>query len=143
MPFPDDCVPVQETPQGAITQKNAHVCILDCGPNTNSKTFTTRTAVVLDVLSLSEKAEGLSISAVRLNPNIPIVHQLNLPLDHLLAVLGMFHGDAVEVEVLGVDGVFIQDLIELRAEVLHPVVPLGPRAVIAERFDINHAGYIG
>ena len=35
-----------------------------------------------------------SVSAVRLDPNIPIVHQLNLPLDHLLAVLGMFHRDA-------------------------------------------------
>ena len=36
-----------------------------------------------------------SASAVWLDPNIPIVHQLNLPLDHLLAVLGMFHRDAV------------------------------------------------
>ena len=44
----------------------------------------------------------------------------------------MLHRRTLEVEVLRVDRLLVEDLVELGAEVLEPVIPLGPRAVIPE-----------
>src|SRR5881296_2155326 len=71
------------------------------------------------------------MSAVGLLPDPAVVHQLDLPLDDLLAVLGVLHRLALEVEVLRVDRLLVEDLVELGAEILDPVVPLGARAMVA------------
>src|SRR5438132_5491833 len=79
------------------------------------------------------------MSAVGLLPDAAVVHELDLPLDDLLAVLGVLHRRALEVEVLRVDGLRVEDLVELGPDVLEPVVPLGARAVVAQRLDVDHA----
>src|SRR3989442_12125451 len=73
------------------------------------------------------------MSAVGLLPDSAVVHELDLPLDDLLAVLGMLHRRALEVEVLRVVGLPVEDLLELGPEVLEPVVPLSVRAVVSHR----------
>src|SRR5947209_12750716 len=79
------------------------------------------------------------MSAVGLLPDAAVVHELDLPLDDLLPVLGVLHRRALEVEVLRVDGLRVEDLVELGPDVLEPVVPLGARAVVAQRLDVDHA----
>src|SRR5205814_565243 len=79
------------------------------------------------------------MSAFGLLPDAAVVHELDLPLDDLLAVLGVLHRRALEVEVLRVDGLRVEDLVELGPDVLEPVVPLGARAVVAQRLDVDHA----
>src|SRR3989441_9792148 len=79
------------------------------------------------------------MSAVGLLPDAAVVHELDLPLDDLLAVLGVLHRRALEVEVLRIDGLRVEDLVELGPDVLEPVVPLGARAVVAQRLDVDHA----
>src|SRR3989337_2254221 len=54
-------------------------------------------------------------SAARLGPDAALVHQGDLLLDDLLAVLGVLHRGALEVEVLGVDRLLVQDLVQLGA----------------------------
>src|SRR5213075_3416491 len=66
-------------------------------------------------------------SAIGFLPDAAVVHELDLPLDDLLAVLGVLHRLALEVEVLRVDRLLVEDLVELGAEILDPVVPLGAR----------------
>src|SRR5205814_916778 len=78
-------------------------------------------------------------SALRLLPDAALVHQPDLPLDDLLAVLGVLHRRALEVEVLRVDRPLVEDLVELGPEVLQPVVPLRPGPVVAERLDVDDA----
>src|SRR5207253_8966870 len=80
-------------------------------------------------------------SPARLRPDITVVHELDLAPDHV-AVLGVLHRRALEVQVLGIDRLVVHDLVELRAEVLHPVVPLRARAVVAERLDVDHAAHV-
>src|SRR5215510_14274523 len=82
-------------------------------------------------------------SALWLLPDPAIVHQLDLPLDDLLAVLGVLHGLTLEIEVLRIDRLLVEKLVELGAEVLHPVVPLGARAMITQRFDVDHTPHVG
>ena len=41
--------------------------------------------------------------AFRFNPDAPVVHQFNLALDNLFAVLRVLHRLAVQVQVLRVD----------------------------------------
>src|SRR6266849_9472140 len=77
---------------------------------------------------------------LRLFPDAALVHQRDLPIDHLLLILGVLHGRAVEVEGFGVDRLFVDNLVELSAQVFHPVVPLGARTVVAQRLDVNHPG---
>src|SRR5260370_12891163 len=81
---------------------------------------------------------GVRASPARLRPDITVVHELDLAPDHV-AVLGVLHRRALEVQVLGIDRLVVHDLVELRAEVLHPVVPLRARAVVAQRLDVDDA----
>src|SRR5207248_1729290 len=80
-------------------------------------------------------------SPARLGPDITVVHELDLAPDHV-AVLGVLHRRALEVQVLGIDRLVIDDLVELRAEVLQPVVPLRARAVVAQRLDVDDAAHV-
>src|SRR5262245_42673517 len=70
--------------------------------------------------------------AVRLNPDAALVHELDLLIDHFPAVLLMGIRGAVEVKVLRVDRLFVDELVLLGGEVLHPVVPLRARAEPAQ-----------
>src|ERR1700693_6088833 len=81
-------------------------------------------------------------SAFWLFPDAALVHQRDLPVDHLLLILGVLHGHAIEVEILGIDRLLVDDLIELGAQVFHPVVPLGARAMVAQRLDIDHPAHV-
>src|SRR5262249_60637837 len=81
-------------------------------------------------------------SALRLLPDPPVVHQLDLPLDDLLAVLGVLHGLTLEIEVLRIDRLLVEQLVEFGAEVLHPVVPLGARAMITQRLHVDHTPHV-
>src|SRR5262249_57836291 len=94
--------------------------------------------------SLSCSGGGLPrvASALRLLPDPPVVHQLDLPLDDFLAVLGVLHGLTLEIEVLRIDRLLVEQLVELSAEVLHPVVPLAARALITQRFHVAPAAHV-
>jgi hypothetical protein len=52
-------------------------------------------------------------SARGLLPDTAVVHEPDLALDHLLAVLSVLHGHPLEIEVLGVDRALVDDLVEL------------------------------
>src|SRR2546425_2603008 len=82
------------------------------------------------------------MSAVGLLPDAAVVHELDLALDDLLAVLGVLHRRALEIEVLGIDRLLVEQLVELGTEVLHPVVPLGAGPVVAQRLDVDHAAHV-
>src|SRR6266404_5359215 len=93
--------------------------------------------------SRSRRRGALSARAspARLGPDITVVHELDLAPDHV-AVLGVLHRRALEVQVLGIDRLVVHDLVELRAKVLHPIVPLRARAVVAQRFDVDDAAHV-
>src|SRR2546430_552383 len=57
-------------------------------------------------------------------PDAPLMHQGNLPFDHLFAVFLMLHRRAVEVKIFGVNRLLVQYLVKLGAQILHPVIPL-------------------
>src|SRR5438093_4210448 len=80
---------------------------------------------------------------LRLLPDAAVVHEPDLAPDDLLAILLVLHGRAVEVEVLRVDRLLVEELVELGAQVLQPVVPLGAGAMVAERLDVDHAADVG
>jgi len=71
------------------------------------------------------------------------VHELDLPVDDLAAVLLMLVRRTVQVEVLRVDGLFVDELVLLGGEVLDPVVPLRAGPESAERLDVDGAGHPG
>src|SRR6185436_13582495 len=73
----------------------------------------------------------------RLLPDSALVHQLDLFLDDFLAIFCMLHGLALQVEVFRIDRLFVDDLVQLRAQILHPIVPLSARTMIAHRFDVD------
>src|SRR6266851_10296586 len=95
-----------------------------------------------ETLGLEGMAFLLSALPLGLLPDIAVMHELDLAFDHFLFVLGVFHRLALEIQILGIDRFLIDDLAELRAEVFHPVVPLGAGAMIAQGLDVNHAGHI-
>src|SRR2546428_1920542 len=84
---------------------------------------------------------GARSSPGGLGPDVAVVHELDLAPDHV-AVLRVLHRRALEVEVLGIDRLVVDDLVELGAEVLHPVVPLRARPVVAERLDVDDAAHV-
>src|SRR5260370_2414816 len=90
--------------------------------------------------SRSRRRGALSARAspARLGPDITVVHELDLAPDHV-AVLGVLHRRALEVQVLGIDRLVVHDLVELRAEGLHPGVPLRARAVGAQPLYFDDA----
>ncbi len=67
----------------------------------------------------------------------------NLLLDHLLAVLGVLHRFAIQVQVFGIDGLLVEQLVEFGTQVFHPVVPLRTRTMVAHCLDIDHAADVG
>src|SRR5438128_7969657 len=86
-----------------------------------------------------QRRAGRGISALGLRPDAPVVHELELPLGDVVAVRGVLHRGALRVEVLRVDGLLVERLVELGPDVLEPVVPLGARAMVAQRLDVDDA----
>src|SRR4030095_10022735 len=86
---------------------------------------------------------GPALSPLGARPDIAVVHEPDLSLNHLVAVLSVLHRRPLEVEILRIDGLLVEELIELGPEVLHPVVPLGPRPVVAECLDVDDASDVG
>src|ERR1700722_12790474 len=70
-------------------------------------------------------------------PDAALVHELDLPFGDLAAVLLVVVRRAVEVQVLGVDGLLVDELVLLGGEVLDPVVPLraGPEVAQCRHVD--------
>src|SRR5262249_45498955 len=79
-------------------------------------------------------------SAVRADPDIALVHELNLPVDYFPAIFVVGIRGRVEVDVLRVDRLLVNKLVLLGGEVLDPVVPLRIRAEPAERLDVDGTG---
>ena len=50
---------------------------------------------------------------------------------------------AIEIEVFRIDRLLVDGLIDLGAQVLHPVVPLRARPVVPHGFDVDRAGDVG
>ena len=80
--------------------------------------------------------------AFRLLPDATIMHEPDLALDHFLAVFHVFHRFPLQIKVLGIDRLLIKDLVKLCAQVFQPVVPLGPRPVVAHGLNVDHPGYV-
>src|SRR5271154_4834604 len=72
-------------------------------------------------------------------PDVAFVHELDLPVDDLAAVLRVGVRGAVQVEVLGVDRLFVDELVLLGGQVLDPVVPLRAGPELAQRLDVDGA----
>src|SRR5436305_239191 len=68
--------------------------------------------------------------SLRFDPNATLMHEINLALDDLFAVLSVLHWLAIQVEVLRVNGLLVEELVEFGAQVFHPVVPLCAGAVV-------------
>src|SRR5262245_16047844 len=86
---------------------------------------------------------GPALSPLGSLPDIAVVHEPDLSLDHLVAILGVLHRRPLEVEILRIDGLLVEELVELGPEVLHPVVPLGPRPVVTECLNVDDAADVG
>src|SRR5208337_1321245 len=67
----------------------------------------------------------------RPNPDVALNHMRDLAVYHLTPKLGMIVGFAVEIEVLRIDRLLVDRLINLGAQVFHPVVPLRAGPVIS------------
>src|SRR5260370_29571027 len=76
-------------------------------------------------------------SPLRTLPHAALVHEINLPGNHLLAVLLMPIWRAVEVQVLWVYRLLVNELVLLGGEVLYPIVPLRVRAEMPQRLDVD------
>lgn len=82
------------------------------------------------------------ILALGFDPDVAFVHQVNLFLNDLFMILGMFHWCAMQIKVFGIDWLLVQHLVEFSTQILHPIVPLCSCPVVTQGFDINHAGHI-
>src|SRR6266568_7960535 len=82
-------------------------------------------------------------AALRLGPDAHLVELADLLVDDLAAELLVLVGRAVQVEVPGVDGPLVDELVLLGAQVLEPVVPLGAGVEVAQRLDVDGAGNVG
>jgi len=77
-------------------------------------------------------------AVVRSGPDPALVHQRDLRVDHLLAELSVGERGALQVQVLRIDGLLIDHLEELGAQILYPIIPLRLMLVTA----LNpHIGY--
>src|SRR5437868_10055138 len=109
----------------------------------SSRSYRARVRIEMPITVLGESLITLGTgSAVRLLPYTGIVHKANLRFDYLFAVLGVFHGLSFQVKVLGIDRLLVKDLVQLSAKILEPVVPLCPRAMIAQRLDVDHTSHV-
>src|SRR5438552_9729770 len=79
----------------------------------------------------------------RAAPDVALVHELDLPVDDLAAVLRVRVRSPVQVEVLRVDRLFVDDLVLLGGQVLDPVVPLRAGPELAQRLDVDGPGHPG
>src|SRR5262245_43224231 len=71
------------------------------------------------------------------DPDVAVVHELDLLVDDLAPVLLVPVRGAIEVEILRIDRLLVDQLILLCGLVLDPVVPLGSGAEPAQRFDVD------
>src|SRR6516225_3151081 len=107
----------------------------------------TRRVPLVQNRSSGEPAASVEHSAhwdlsFRFFPNPTLMHQCNLFFCDLFVVRRVFQGLALHVEILGIDRLFVDNLIELSAKVLHPVVPLGARAMITQGLDVDDSGNV-
>src|SRR5262245_25058858 len=93
------------------------------------------------VASANARRSRTSLS-LRPLPDAPVVHEADLAPDHLVAILLVLHRGALQIEVLRIDRFLVKQLVQLRAQVLHPVVPLRAGAMVAERLDVDHAAHV-
>jgi len=49
----------------------------------------------------------------------------------------MFHRCAFQVEIFRINRLLVQDLVQLCTEILHPVVPLGAGAMVAQGLNVD------
>src|SRR5258708_18234062 len=91
---------------------------------------------------LAYRGHGVCLS-LGFDPDAAFVHEVDLLLNDFLTVLGVLYWCAFEVEVFGINGLLVEELVEFGAQVLHPVVPLCACAVVAQRFDVNYSSNIG
>src|SRR5207245_8575429 len=77
------------------------------------------------------------------DPYSALVHQINLFLNDLLAIFSVLHRFTIQIEVLRINRLFVEQLVQLGAQVFHPVVPLGTRAVVSQSLDIDDSTHIG
>src|SRR5579875_2530722 len=76
--------------------------------------------------------------AVGPGPDAALVHEVDLALDDLLAILGMLHGFAIQVQVFGINRLLVEHLIQFGAYIFEPVIPLGAGAMVAQGLNIDH-----
>ena len=67
---------------------------------------------------------GCRTSAARRLPDAALLHQGNLPFDDLTLVFLVLAGAALQVQVLRIDGLFVDELGQLGAHVLQPIARL-------------------
>src|SRR5580765_3466531 len=101
---------------------------------TSRSTRTTSATRRCGASAMAAMPGGLSAGLL---PDAAVVHQADLAPDDLLPVLGMLHRRPLEIEVLGVDRLLVEQLVELGAQVLHPVVPLGAGPMVAQGLDVD------
>src|ERR1700730_6747134 len=89
------------------------------------------------------KEEKRILLVGRFFPDAALMHQRDLLLDDLLAILAMLHRLALEVQVLRINRFLVKHLVKLGAQVLHPVVPLRALTMVPQRLDIDDAADIG
>jgi hypothetical protein len=70
------------------------------------------------------------------------VHELDLRPVDLPRVALVIEGGAIGVEVGRIDRLLVDHLVQLGAQVLHPVRPLAAGAVQAQRLDVDHARHV-
>ena len=81
--------------------------------------------------------EGMTVAS--LTSNYSVGSQLDLRLEHLTTVLLVGVGVAIGVQVLGVDGLLVDEPVLLGREVLHPVAPACVGTEVAQRVDVDGA----
>src|ERR1017187_10871876 len=85
----------------------------------------------------SGSGDARSPCIVGAHPDIPLVHEFDLPGCHLTAIFIVPVRGVIEINILRVDRLFVNKLVLLCGEVFDPVVPLCIRAEPAERLDVD------
>src|SRR5262249_43713744 len=94
-----------------------------------------------DPANASGRRASAGVTLAGPHPDVPLVHELDLPGYDLAPVLLVPVRGPVKIEVLGVDRRLVDELVLLGGQVLDPVVPLRLRAEPAERFDVDGPGH--
>ena len=61
----------------------------------------------------------------RLFPDTALLHQRDLPVDHFLFIFRVVAGEAIQVEVFGIDRLLVDNPGHFRTDVLQPIGDLG------------------